>query len=141
MRAILWMIVHLVGWKSRHIVTKAQLLLAVNYVQPHIFNWSEAVLHQLKAELTACKTQTQQIFGYGTLIASLILERVSVICPWMSLGPIDLRESRQRQWESLDPHIGGGPIRHFFRRRFIRMDQWPNCDDRRLCLQGHGLHR
>lgn len=94
MRSILWLIVWLVGSKSPHIATKAQLFLAVDCVQPQMFNWCETVLHQLKAELTACKTRTQQSFGYGTLIVSFILERVPVMHPRMRLGPFDPRKPR-----------------------------------------------
>ena len=38
MREILLLIVQLVGSKSPHVVKKAQLLLAVDYVQPQMFN-------------------------------------------------------------------------------------------------------
>lgn len=114
MRANLWLIVRLAGSKNPHVAIKAQLLLVVECVQPQMFNWCEAVLRHLKAELTACKTQTQQSFGYGTLIVSFILERVPVMRLRMSLGPFDLREPRQGQRASLNPHIGGGPIWHFF---------------------------
>ncbi len=119
MWAILWLIVWLVGSKSPHIATKAQLLLAIDYFQPHMFNWCEAVLRQLKVELTTCKTRTQHSFGYGTIIVSFFLERVPVMRPRMSLGPLDLREPRQVHWSSLDPYIGGGSIRNFFEKYFF----------------------
>lgn len=121
MRAILWLIVRLARSKSPYVATKAQLLLAVDCVQPQMFNWCEAVLRQLKAELIACKTWSQQIFGYGTLIVSFILEKVPVMHPRMSWGPFDLMESRKGWWSSLDPHIGGGLIWHFFVEDFF---QW-----------------
>ena len=94
MREILWLIVWLARLKSPHVVTKTQMLLAIDCVQPQMFNWCEAVLRQLKAELTGCKTHTQHSFGYGTLIVSFILERVPIMRLRMSLGPIDLRELR-----------------------------------------------
>ena len=57
-RAVLWLIVWLVGSKGPHVAKKAQLLLAVDCVQLEMFNWCEAVLRQLNAELRACKTHT-----------------------------------------------------------------------------------
>lgn len=39
--------------------------------------------------------------------------------PQMSLGPLDPREPRQRQWALLDPRTGGGPIWHFFEEDFF----------------------
>ena len=121
MRAVLWLIVCLVGSKSPHIVKKAQLFLAVDCVQPQMFNWCEVVLRQLKVELMACKTQTQHSIGYGTIIVSLFLERVPIMRPRMSLGPFDTREPRQGRWSSLNPRIGGGLIWHFFEEDFF---QW-----------------
>jgi len=95
MRAILWLLVHLVGSRSPHIAKKAKLLLVFDCVQPQIFNWYKVVLCQLKAGLTACKTKTQQSFGYDTLIVSFILERVPVMLLQIRLGPFDLRDIRQ----------------------------------------------
>lgn len=110
MRVILWLIVCLARSKSLHIAAKSQLLLVIDFVQPQMFNWCEAVLRQLKAELTTCKTRTQHSFGYGTLIISFIIERVPVMHPRMILGPFDTREPRQGRWPSLDPRTRGGPI-------------------------------
>lgn len=95
MREILWLIVRLVGSKSPLVAKKAQLLLAFDCVQPQTFNWCEVMLRQLKAELMSCKTRTQHNFEYGTIIVSFFLERVPIMHPRMSLGPLDLREPRQ----------------------------------------------
>lgn len=65
------------------------------------------------------KTRTQMNFGYGTLIVSFILERVPIMRPQMSLGPLDPREPRKGRWASLDPRTIGGPIHHFFREYFF----------------------
>lgn len=123
MRIILWMIVCLKGPKRYHVATKSQLLLAIDCFQPHIFNWCKGVLHQVKAELAACKTRAQREFGYGTLIVSFFLERLPVLRPQMSLGLAGPRETRQRRWDSLIHRTRGGPIRHFFEDDFF---EWLN---------------
>jgi len=38
LRSILWMIVRLAGAKSQHVATKAQMLLALDCMQPQVFN-------------------------------------------------------------------------------------------------------
>lgn len=86
MRAILWIIVCLVRSKSSHVATKAQLLLVIDCLQPHIFNWCEGFLRQVKEELIACKTHTQRKFWYGTLIVSFFFERFPMLKQQMSLG-------------------------------------------------------
>ena len=68
------MIVCLVGAKSQHVATKAQMLLDLDCMQPQIFYWCDGVVRRVRAELTTCKTYTQQDFGYDTLIVSFLLE-------------------------------------------------------------------
>ena len=38
LRSILWMIVRLVGAKSQHVATKAEMLLALDCMQPQVFD-------------------------------------------------------------------------------------------------------
>ena len=56
LRSLLWMIVDLARAKSQHVATKAQLLLALNCMQPQVFYWCEGVVCWVRAELKACKT-------------------------------------------------------------------------------------
>ena len=68
------MTVRLVGAKSQHMATKAKVLLALDCMQPQVFDWYEGVVCRVRAELTVCKNQTKREFGYGTVIVSFILE-------------------------------------------------------------------
>ena len=43
-RSLLWMIFFLVGAKSQHVATKVQLLLALDYMKPQVFDWCEGVV-------------------------------------------------------------------------------------------------
>ena len=89
------MIVHLVGAKSQHVATKAQMLLALDCMQPQVFDWCDGVVCQVRAELTACKTCTQREFGYGTLIVSFLLDRVPLMRPRIITVPLGPCEPRQ----------------------------------------------
>ena len=101
LRSILWMIVRLAGAKSQHVATKAQMLLALDYMQPQVFDWCDGVVRRVRAELTACKTRTQREFGYGTLVVSFLLERILLMRPRIVTMP-------------LLPRTGEAPICHCF---------------------------
>ena len=47
LRAILWMIFRLAGAKSQHVVTKAQMLLALDCMQPQVFDWCDGVVRRV----------------------------------------------------------------------------------------------
>ena len=57
------------------------MLLALDYMQPQVFDWCDGVVRWVRAKLTTCKTRTQREFGYGTLIFSFLLERVPLMNP------------------------------------------------------------
>ena len=114
LRSILWMIVRLAGAKSQHVATKAQVLLALDYMQPQVFDWCDGVIRRVRAELTACKTRTQREFGYGTLVVSFLLERVKLMRPRIITVPVGLRKPRQAQWATLLSRTGEGPVSDCF---------------------------
>ena len=95
LRSILWMIVHLAGAKSQHVATKSQMLLALDCMQPQVFDWCDGVVRWVRAELTACKTSTQREFGYGTLVVSFLLERIPLMRPRIITTPLGPREPSQ----------------------------------------------
>jgi len=109
------MIIHLAGSKSQHVAINYELLLALDCLQPQVFNWCQGSLHQVKVELTACKTWAQREFGYGTLIVSFILERVPLMRSRMSLGIVGPRMTSTKGWASLAPHTGGDQLNTFSR--------------------------
>ena len=82
------MIVRLAGAKSQHVATKAQMLLALDCMQPQVFDWCDGVVRWVRAELTACKTHTQREFGYGTLIVSFLLEWIPLMRPRIVTAPL-----------------------------------------------------
>ena len=95
LRSILWMIIHLAGAKSQHVATKAQVLLALDCMQPQVFDWCDRVVCRVRAELTACKTRTQREFGYGTMIVSFLLEQIPLMRPRIVTAPLGPHELRQ----------------------------------------------
>ena len=99
--------------------TMAHMLLALDYMQPQVFDWCDGVVRRVRAELTACKTHTQKEFGYGTLIVSLLLEWVPLMRPRIVTAPLGPCEPRQARWAALLRWTGEGPIRHCFDDGFL----------------------
>ena len=90
------------------------MLLALDRMQPQVFDWCDGVVRRVRAELTTCKTCTQREFGYGTLIVSFLLEQIPLMRPRIVTTPLGPHEPRQAQWAALLPRTGEGPVRHYF---------------------------
>ena len=114
LQSILWIIVRLPGAKSQHVATKAQVLLALDCMQPQVFDWCDRVVRRVQAKLTGCKTCTQRDFGYGTLIVSFLLEQIPLMRPGIVTTPLGPREPRQARWAAFLLRTREGPVCHCF---------------------------
>ena len=81
------MIVRLAGAKNQNLATNAHMLLALDCMQPQVFDWCDGVVRRVRENLISCKTRTQREFGYGTLIVSFLLERVPLMRPKIVIAP------------------------------------------------------
>ena len=64
--------------QAPHGATKTQLLLAVDILEPTIYNWVEAVTIKMKLQLTKFKKAKLNKFGYGSILVSFVLERLPI---------------------------------------------------------------
>ena len=55
--------------------------MAIDCYRGTIFNWCDAVLANLKGQLTRTKNGQLKTFGYGPLVVSFVLERVPMLIP------------------------------------------------------------
>ena len=78
---IAFTIARLCGAAALHMDTGSQMRMAVDCFQGTIFNWCEAVLANLKGQLTRAKEGRSKTFGYGALVVSFSLERVPTLIP------------------------------------------------------------
>ena len=137
LRTILFMVTRAAGSLANHEASKTHLLLALECLQPTIFNWAAAVTNSMKRQLSNCRRGESKQFSYGSLLLPLMLERVPalqlqdmVVDP--RRGP---RETRASRWGHVMPHGGGGrPVawgvyfREWLDRQVIFVEDWPYAD-------------
>ena len=82
-----------------HVATGSQMRIAVDCFRGTIFNWCEAVLANIKGQLTRAENGKLNKFGYGSIVVTFALERVPMLAP-QSI-PVDVgrpREPRMVRW-------------------------------------------
>lgn len=78
LKVVLFTITRAAGAQALHEVTKNQLLLASECMNPNIFDWATTVTANMKRQLTKCKRGKMKQFGYGSILVSFILERLPI---------------------------------------------------------------
>jgi hypothetical protein len=118
LRTILLTIAWMAGSASPHMALKSYFQYALECLEPRVFNWADAVLHNLKKQLTKSRRGGFKQFGYGSLLVSFFCERVPVYRlqgDWQFLGP---REPRMLRWcQLMTRHVAGPIVKyddHFF---------------------------
>jgi len=78
-----------------HMATRSQMQMVVDYFRSTILNWCEAVLGNVKRQLTMARNRQLKKFGYSFLVVSFSLERVPMLVPQhLSIGAGLLREPK-----------------------------------------------
>ena len=92
----------LCGNASLHVAIGSQMCIVVYYFRGTIFNWCEAVLANVKGQLTREKNGKLKNFGYGSIVFTFSLERIPMLAPQNILVDADQpREPRMVRWVAL----------------------------------------
>jgi hypothetical protein len=86
------------GSSSPHMPLQRYFQYAMEYMEPRVFNWSNRVLRNMKAQLTKCKNGDLKQFGYGSILVSFFRERVPHLhlqVDWVIPAP---RDPRMKRW-------------------------------------------
>ena len=85
-----------------HVATSSQMRIAVDYFRGTIFNWCEAVLANVKGQLTRAKNGKLNNFGYGSIVVTFSLERIPMLALQNILVDVGRpREPRMVRWVAL----------------------------------------
>ena len=76
---IAFTVTRLCGAAALHVATGSQMRMAVDCFRGTIFNWYDAVLANVKGQLTRAKNGRLKTFGYGALVVSFGLERIPML--------------------------------------------------------------
>ena len=99
---IVFTVTRLCGAAALHIATSSQMRMAVDCFRGTIFNWCDAVLANVKGQLTRAKNGRLKTFGYGALVVSFGLERVPMLIPQhLTVGVGLPREPKLIRWVAI----------------------------------------
>jgi hypothetical protein len=73
---ILFIIARMAGSAIPHMALQSYFQYALECIEPRVFNWVDAVLRNLKKQLTKSRRGYLKQFGYGSLLVSFFCERV-----------------------------------------------------------------
>jgi hypothetical protein len=134
LRTILFLVTRAAGSLANHEASKANLLLALDCLEPTIFNWALAVTNSMKRQLNNCRRGESKQFGYGSILLPLMFERVPALrLQTMVLDPPrNARETRATRWARVMPRGGGGRsvswglcFREWLESQVIFVEDWP----------------
>ena len=102
LKVIAFIVTRLCGSAMLHVATGSQMRIAVDYFRGTIFNWCEAVLANVKGQLTRANNGKLNNFGYGSIVVTFSLERIPMLAPQNI--PVDAgrpQEHRMVRWVAL----------------------------------------
>ena len=112
---IAFTVTRLCGAAALHHATGSQMRMAIDCFQGTIFNWCDAVLANMKGQLTRAKRGQLKTFGYGPLVVSFSLERVPMLIPQHLTVPVGApREPKLTRWVAVmarHPDEGAAVVR------------------------------
>ena len=79
LRTIIFTIAKLAGTVTLHVANRLYMQYALECLEPTVFNWSEAVLSQIKEQLHKEKGGRKKIFSYGSILISFALEWIPLM--------------------------------------------------------------
>lgn len=114
-KVVAFTVTKLSGSAALHVATGSQMRIAVDYFQGSIFNWCEAVLANIKGQLTREKNGKLNNFGYGSIMVTFSLERIPLLAPQhVAADHGRVQEPRMVRWVALMAcHSEGGEIVRF----------------------------
>ena len=109
LRAMLFMVTWATGSRAQHEASKTHLQLAVECLNPTMFNCAETVTANMKRKITNFHRGETKQFGYGSILGPLMLEWVLAL----QLQDMDLDlprpcETRATRWAHIMPRGAGG---------------------------------
>jgi len=110
---ILFTITRMVGSAAPHITLQSYFQYAIEWTEPYIFNWLDAILCSMKRQLMKCRKGDLKQFGYGSLLVSFFLESVPLLQLWVDWDLTTPQDPRMLRWCNLmDRHVAGPIIKY-----------------------------
>ena len=108
LRSILFTIGRVAGSAALHVANRSYMQHALECLQPKVFNWCDAVLVQMKSQLTKVKDGKLKNFGFGSILTAFALEKIPLMQPQYIILDLPSRtEPRMQRWvDHMSRHAG-----------------------------------
>ena len=110
LKEILMTLGRIVGLDSLHQVSWPLMLYAVEWMRPMVYDWSTALLGNMKHQLGECKMGRVQIFGFSSILSTFFFDHVPGLSPRVDVPLHGVRDSAQWRWVDAMRRLGGGRV-------------------------------
>ena len=95
LKAILLELSRIVGLASLHQASRPLMFYVVECMRPTVYDWSTAMLSNMKQQLSDCKMGKVRNFGFGSILSTFFFEHVPGISPRVEIPPHEFRDLAQ----------------------------------------------
>jgi len=78
-RTILFTLARLAGSAALHVANRSYMQYALEFLEPKVFNWCDAVFFGIREQLTKVKNEKLKNFGYGSILTAFTLEKIPLM--------------------------------------------------------------
>ena len=108
LKATLLALDRIVGLASLHQALQPLMFYVVECMRSTVYDWSTALLSNMKHHLSDCKMGRVQNFGCSSILSTFFFERVPGLSPRVDVPPHGVRDPTQQRWTNAMRRLGGG---------------------------------
>ena len=110
LKAILLTLGRIVGLASLQQTSWPLMFYAVECMRPTMYDWSTALLGNMKHQLSECKMGRVQNFSFSSILSMFFFECVLGLSPIVDAPIHGVRDPAQRHWADAMRKLGGGRV-------------------------------
>ena len=95
LKAILLTLGRIAGLASLHQASRPLMFYVVECMRPTVYDWSIALLGNMKHQLSECKMGRVQNFGFSSILSTFFFERVLGLSPRVDVPLHGVRDPAQ----------------------------------------------
>ena len=133
LKAILLTLSRIAGLASLHQASWPLMFYAVECMRPTVYDWSIALLSNMKQQRSDCKMGRVRNFGFNSILSTFFFERVPRLSPRVDVPLHKVRDPSQRRWADAMHRLGGGRVSNpypadlfsWWRRQVVSINDYP----------------
>ena len=110
LKAILLALDKIASIASLHQASRPLMFYVVECMRPTVYNWSTALLSNMKQQLSDCKMGKVRNFGFSSILSTFFFECVLGLSRRVEIPPHRVRDPTQQHWENVMHRLGRGRV-------------------------------